>query len=86
MIFRPVRVVPEFLRHAGAERQGVQPHVAGRLAFRPVLAGGPGRREAIETGTSPSVIAAAWVSAEGEIARTRLPFLPDPSRPFLTVP
>jgi uncharacterized protein YbbC (DUF1343 family) len=44
VIFRPVRVVPEFLRHAGAERQGVQLHVAGRLAFRPVLAGRPGRR------------------------------------------
>jgi hypothetical protein len=40
----------------------------------------------METGTSPSVMAVAWASAEGEIARTRLPFLLDPSRPFLTVP
>jgi uncharacterized protein YbbC (DUF1343 family) len=115
VIFRPVRFVPAFQKHAGAECQGVQLHVTDRLAFRPVLAGvaflsaaraqapgrfrwreepyefvadrpaidllagGPGWREAIETGTSPSAIAAAWASAEGEFARTRLPFLLYPS-------
>lgn len=37
--FRPVRFLPAFHKHAGAECQGVQLHVTDRHAFRPVLTG-----------------------------------------------
>ncbi|MBP1612508.1 MAG: hypothetical protein H6Q01_1171 [Acidobacteria bacterium] len=111
VLFRPVRFLPAFQKHAGTECQGVQLHVTDRLAFRPVrtgiaflaaaraqdpgrfrwreepyefvadrpaidlLAGGPGWREAIETGIEPSVIADSWAADEATFARLRQPSL-----------
>jgi len=111
VLFRPVRFLPAFQKHAGTECQGVQLHVTDRLAFRPVrtgiaflaaaraqdpgrfrwreepyefvadrpaidlLAGGPGWREAIETGIEPSVIAGSWAADEATFARLRQPSL-----------
>ena len=111
VLFRPVRFLPAFQKHAGTECQGVQLHVTDRLAFRPVrtgiaflaaaraqdpgrfrwreepyefvadrpaidlLAGGPGWREAIETGVEPSLIAASWAADEATFARLRQPSL-----------
>jgi uncharacterized protein YbbC (DUF1343 family) len=81
LAFRPVLTGVAFLAAARAQdparfRWRTEPYefVADRPAID-LLAGGPGWREAIETGVEPAVIAAAWAADEAAFARLREPSL-----------
>ena len=81
LAFRPVLTGVAFLAAARAQdparfRWRTEPYefVADRPAID-LLAGGPGWREALETGVEPAVIAAAWAADEAEFTRLREPSL-----------
>jgi uncharacterized protein YbbC (DUF1343 family) len=81
LAFRPVLTGVAFLAAARAQdparfRWRSEPYefVADRPAID-LLAGGPGWREAIETGVEPAVMAAAWAADEAAFARLREPSL-----------
>ncbi len=81
LAFRPVLTGVAFLAAARAQdpvRFGWRTEPYEFVADRPaidLLAGGPGWREAIETGVEPAVIAAAWAADEAAFARFREPSL-----------
>jgi len=81
LAFRPVRTGVAFLAAARAQEPGrfrwrEEPYefVADRPAID-LLAGGPGWREAIETGVGPAVIAASWETEESTFGCVRQPSL-----------
>ncbi|MCU0225354.1 MAG: DUF1343 domain-containing protein [Acidobacteria bacterium] len=81
LAFRPVLTGVAFLAAARAQdparfRWRTEPYefVSDRPAID-LLAGGPGWREAIETGVEPAVMAAAWAADEAAFARIREPSL-----------